>query len=317
LALKRKVYWAAAVVCVAAAIVVLVGGWIGCERGVHPDQVADKYTLSRFDLPPPEAVSFHTRDGLRLAGWFLPGSNGPTVVLVHGRGGSRTRVLPHADYLHRGGFSVLLFDLRYRGESEGEEATLGAKEVWDVEAAVRYIATRPDVDPERIGVQGGSLGAVSAILAAAETPEIKGVVAEIPFKDLPSAISHSFKHHVGLPRFPFAPVSKFICELRLWVDLDAVAPSKAIGKISPRPVFLIDDLEDDLFPSDSVEVLYKAAREPKVLWQIAAAHGKGWETAPEEYERRVLAFWRQTFGLPQAQPSNISANEPVQTQKRP
>ncbi len=66
-----------------------------------------------------------------------------------------------------------------------------------------------------------------------------------------------------------------------------------------------------------MEVLFEVAREPKILWQIPAAHGKGWETAPEEYERRVLAFWRQTFGIAQAQPSNISAHEPVQTQKRP
>lgn len=300
MALKRKVYWAAAGVCVAAAIVVLAGGWIGCERGLRQNQMADKYTLSHFDLPPPEAVSFQTRDGLRLAGWFLPGSNGATVVLVHGRGGSRTRMLPHADYLHRGGFSVLLFDLRYQGESEGEEATLGAKEVWDVKAAVRYVATRPDVDPERIAVQGGSLGAVSAILAAAETPEIKGVVAEIPFTDLRAAIAHAFEHPregVGLPSFPFEPISTFFCEARLGVDLDAVAPLSVIGMISPRPIFLIDDLEDDLFPSDSVELLYQAAREPKELWPIPARHGQGWETTPEEYERRVLAFWRRTFGI--------------------
>ena len=67
-----------------------------------------------------------------------------------------------------------------------------------------YLKTRSDVDSERIGVQGSSLGAVSAILAAAETPEIKGVVAEIPFKDLPSAIAHAFEHPgegAGLPSF--------------------------------------------------------------------------------------------------------------------
>jgi len=49
-----------------------------------------------------------------------------------------------------------------------------------------------------------------------------------------------------------------------------------------------------------VEVLYEAASEPKQLWQITGApHGKGWETAPQEYERRVLAFWRKTFKIAQ------------------
>ena len=287
-----------------AAAVVIVGGWIGCEWGIHPKTDPQKYKLSDFDLPV-ENVHFKSRDGLTLAGWFIPGTSGATVILAHGRGSWRVEMLPHADYLHRNGFSVLLLDLRYRGESEGDEDTLGAKEPWDIEGAVHYLKSRADVDPERIGVQGTSLGAVSAILAAAETPEIKGVVADIPFKDLPSAIAHSFEHDVGLPRFPFAPVSKFICEFRLGFDLDAVAPVKVIGKISPRPVFLIDNLKDDLFPSDSVEVLYKAAREPKVLWQIPGApHGRGWETAREEYKRRVLAFWRRTFGIIQPESTN-------------
>ena len=297
LVLRQKIYWAATVALMVSAGAVIVGGWIGCEWGIHPQSDPQRYKLSGFDLPV-ENVGLKSRDGLTLAGWFIPGTNRATVILAHGRGGWRVGMLPHADYLHRNGFSVLLFDFRYRGESEGNEQTLGAKEAWDIEGAVRYLMSRSDVDPERIGVQGNSLGAVAAILAAAETPEIKGVVAEIPFKDLPSAIAHSFEHEVGLPRFPFAPVSKFICELRLGVDLDSVAPVKVIGKISPRPVFLIDNLEDDLFPSNSVEVLYEAAREPKVLWQIPGArHGGGWEMAREEYKRRVLAFWRKTFGI--------------------
>ena len=283
-----------------AATVVCVGAWIGCDRAIHPPLEESPYDTSQFDLPL-EDIHFESHDGLRLAGWFIPGTNGATVILAHGRGGERSGMLPNANYLHKDGFSVLMFDFRYRGESEGEESTLGAKEPWDIEAAVDYLKTRSDIDPERIGVQGCSLGAVSAILAAAETPEIKGVVAEIPFKNLTSAIAHAFKHAkegVGLPSFPFAPVSKFFCELRLGVDLNEVSPVNVIGQISPRPVFLIDDLEDDVFPRDSVEALYEAAREPKELWQIPGApHGQGWETAPEEYERRVLAFWRRTFGL--------------------
>ena len=298
--LRRRAKFAMAIVVAAAAAVVLVGGWIGCDRGIHPPLGESPYDTSQFELPL-EDVHFQSRDGLRLAGWFVPGTNGATVILAHGRRDERSGMLPDANYLYKDGFSVLLFDFRYRGKSEGEESTLGAKEPWDIEGAVDYLRSRSDIDPERIGVQGGSLGAVSAILAAAETPEIKGVVAEIPFKDLPSAIGYAFEHPkegVGLPRFPFAPVSKFFCELRLGVDLDAVSPVNAIGQISPRPVFLIDDLDDDVFPRDSVEVLYDAAREPKELWRIPGApHGEGWETAPQEYERRVLAFWRGTFGL--------------------
>ncbi len=302
--LRPEIYWAVAVGFVVTAVVVIVGGWIGCERGIHPKRLPEKYKVSEFDLPSPEIVQFESRDGLKIAGWFFPGTNGATVILVQN---SRADMIPHADYLHRSGFSVLMLGFRY-WESEGNVSTLGAREPWDIEGAVDYLKKRPGVDPERIGVQGISLGAASSILAAAETPMIKGVVAESAFKSVSSVIESSFEKVVGLPSFPFAPVSKFICKLRLGVDLDKVVPAKVIGKISPRPVFLIDDLKDELLPGDSAEVLYGAARKPKVLWQIPGClHGKGWECAPKEYESRVLAFWRKTIGItqPHSRRSNI------------
>jgi pimeloyl-ACP methyl ester carboxylesterase len=64
-----------------------------------------------------------------------------------------------------------------------------------------------------------------------------------------------------------------------------------------RPILLVDDGQDTLFPCDSVEDLYVAAGEPKEFWIVPEArHGKAWETKPEEYKRRVLAFWREALG---------------------
>jgi pimeloyl-ACP methyl ester carboxylesterase len=278
--------------------------WIGCERAIHPKTEVSQYTLSQFDLAV-ENIRFKTRDSLTLAGWFIPGTNGSAVILVHGRESTRHEMLPHAYYLNKDGFSVLLYDSRYRGESEGEAVTYGAREKWDIEAAVDYLQVRNEVVPKRIGVQGSSLGAASAILAAAEIPEIKGVIARIPFKSFNGVLYHAYPKLIGLPAFPFAPLTKCFCEIRLGVDFDSVDPSKVIGKISPRPIFLIDELEDDLFPSDSVEVLYEAAGEPKQLWQIpGAGHGKGFETDPEGYSKRALEFWRQTLGNITQEPAN-------------
>jgi pimeloyl-ACP methyl ester carboxylesterase len=285
------------VIVLISVVVVGIISWSACTKAIHPETEVSPYKLSDYDLPV-EDVRFKTRDGLMLSGWFIPGTNGATVILVHGRVGTRHWMLPHANYLHKSGFSILLYDSRSFGESEGDSVTQGAKEPRDIEGAVDYLKTRTDIDQKRIGVQGNSLGAVSAILATAEMPEIKGVVAQIPFNSFNGVLCHVFPQIVGLPCFPFASITKFICEYRLGVDYDYVDPSKVIGTISPRPVFLIDELEDELFPPCSVEVLYEAAREPKTLWQIPwAQHGKGFETAPEEYKRRVLDFWRNTFGI--------------------
>src|SRR5437868_1998638 len=68
-------------------------------------------------LPPAQGARFTTRDGLRLAGWFVPPRNGATVVLVHGLGQGRQGLLPEAGVLLEAGYGVLLFDLRAHGES--------------------------------------------------------------------------------------------------------------------------------------------------------------------------------------------------------
>ncbi len=320
MALRRKIYWVVAFAFLIVTAFIITVSWYTCEGQVHPVRVEEnknwvagespRYWLSQFDLPSPENVHFPSRDGLVLAGWFIPGTNGATVILAHGHSGHRAEMLPHAAYLHRGGFSVLLFDFRHRGQSEGSEVTLATKEPLDIEGAVDYLKKRPDVDPERIGVQGISLGAASAILAAVETPEIKGVVAESAFKDLPTAIAEGFTAVTGWPSFPFAPLAEFFCEFRLGIDTGNIAPGKVIGVISPRSVFLIHDEEDKQLSNESVETLWEVAVEPRQKWIVPGApHGRGWETAREDYERRVLAFWRQTFGI--AQPGSLNSSGDV------
>lgn len=280
------------------AFAVVAVGWYACEEVIHPP-LDPPLNPEEFALPL-EEVSFRSRDGLRLAGWFLPGSNGATIILAHGRGSDHTYMLPEAKFLYEAGFSVFLFDFRYRGKSEGDAQTIGYKEAWDVESALDYLLSRSDVDPERIGVHGNSMGAVAAIRAAAERRELKGLIAEIPFSSINHMLSHTFRQVIGLPSFPFAIVTKWICELRRGIDLDRIAPVDVIDKISPRPVLLIDDEQDTLFPPDSVEVLYAAAREPKEFWQVSGCpHGQARQCATQEYEQRVIAFWQKTFGSSQ------------------
>ena len=120
--------------------------------------------------------------------------------------------------------------------------------------AVAYLKKRTDVDPERIGVQGNSVGAVAAILAAEKLPEIQGLICEAPFNNLNGLLDYIIHDLIGAPTFPFTVVTKWFSELRMGVDFDQVAPDKIIGKISPRPIFLIDDLEDGLTPKNSVKV---------------------------------------------------------------
>ena len=87
-----------------------------------------------------------------------------SVADLHGYGHSRAQLLPHADFLHQAGFSVLLFDFRAHGRSAGTITTFGFLERWDVLGAVKFLQDR---QIHRIGLLGFSLGGISAILSTA------------------------------------------------------------------------------------------------------------------------------------------------------
>jgi fermentation-respiration switch protein FrsA (DUF1100 family) len=239
-----------------------------------------------------EAVSFPSRDGTKLEGWYMPGEKPATIILVHGYGCRRQEMLRHADFLHEAGYSVLLFDLRSRGESAGDAVTLGYHERGDALAAVDYLRGRPDTLSDRVGVLGVSLGGATAILAATESEAIRAVVAESTFRSVDSVVSQSFTRFIGLPAFPFAPLTIWLSEQRLGIDSAAVAPEREVAKIAPRPVLVIHGSEDETISPRDGEAVFAAAGAPKQWWLIPnAGHADGVKVAPEEYGRRVVEFF--------------------------
>ena len=125
-----------------------------------------------------ETVTVTTGDGVRLAGWYLPSTNRAAVVLLHGAGSTRSDVLDEAAVLARHGFGVLMIDARGHGESAGRAMDFGWHGDADIAAATGYLADRPDVDRQRVGVVGLSMGGEEALGATATNGLIRAVVAE-------------------------------------------------------------------------------------------------------------------------------------------
>ncbi|UCC17755.1 MAG: alpha/beta fold hydrolase, partial [Dehalococcoidales bacterium] len=135
-----------------------------------------------------ENVSFTSRnDEVLLEGWYLPSKRDDRcIILVQGT--EHHRNSPGINALHLGGnlvnrgFSVLLFDFRGRGESEGDRSSEGDREQWDLLGAIDYVENR-GIPLERIGLLGFSLGAAVSILVAAQEPRIAAVVSDSGFLD--------------------------------------------------------------------------------------------------------------------------------------
>jgi len=147
-------------------------------------------------------------------------------------------MLPIAAMLIRHGYGVIIPDFRGHGESEGERITFGHDEVRDVEAAYQYLLTRSEVDPERIGLLGNSMGSATALLYAAENPAVKAVVAQSPYATLEDMVQANVRR-LGFPTFPLAPTMLFFIERKFGFPVDTIAPIRHIAQISPRPVLIL------------------------------------------------------------------------------
>jgi len=123
-------------------------------------------------------VTLTTRDGTDLAAWYVPGTSGSAVLLLHGSGCTRADALDHAAALADLGHGVLMVDARGHGASDGTAMALGWHGAEDLVAAVDWLDERPDAEADRIGAVGLSMGGEEALTLAARDPRVRVVVAE-------------------------------------------------------------------------------------------------------------------------------------------
>ena len=230
-----------------------------------------------------EDVRLPTSDGLELAGWYVPSQNRAAVIVFPGRSGSRKQ----ARMLVRHGYGVLLYDRRGEGMSEGDPNGWGWDSDKDIRAGLAFLKRRADVDPSRIGGLGLSVGGEMMLQTAAETDDLAAVVSEGAGA---RTVGEEIDDVSGFAKLTTA-VAMGARDLATSVLQNRLPPDNIadlIPKIAPRPVFLIHAGADDaghLSPD-----YYRAAGQPKQIWEARGGHADGIDEQPREYERRVVGF---------------------------
>ncbi len=237
-------------------------------------------------------VSFQTRDGLTLKGWYIPSRNRAAVLIAHGATGNRSSHLPQAQVLNQSGFGVLLIELRGSGESDGSIITFSGD---DVLAGIQFLKTRPEIDPGKIGAMGCSLGAMTSIQAAVLTPDIQAVIAEglapAAMEDEPAP--QSIGDALMLPAY--------FTEYISW-SLQGAAPpvsiTHALAAMNQRPILLIaaGDLKVEV---QFVQTFFDRAPGPKEIWIVqGAGHCGAWQVQQEAYQQKMTSFFEDSLLSP-------------------
>ena len=233
----------------------------------------------------PEDVSFTTSDGLRLEGWFVPSRNGATVIAFPGRSGPQK----HARMLVSQGYGVLLFDRRGEGASEGDPNTFGWVGDRDLHAAAAYLRSRPDVDPERIGAIGLSVGGEMLIHAAAHSDAFKAIVSE-------GASGQSARDQLDNVStrdaiMGYAPVT--VATALFTSTMPPPRLKNEVARIAPTASFFVyGENGQGGTETKPNKAYYAAAGQPKQIWEVPnGQHIAGITTEPSEYERRVIGFF--------------------------
>ena len=243
-----------------------------------------------------ENVQVRSSDGLDLDGWYIPSSNGALIIMQHGYKYHRGGFMDEIPMFAQAGYGMLVSTVRAHENNPGEKITFGVEEMKDLDAWVQFALELPGINTDKIGMLGDSMGGSMVTQYASQHDTIKAVVAHSAFSSLKDTIATSVTHYTGLPAFPFAPLIQFWAEIDLDIDTDAVDAKQWIGNISPRPVFIINSLDDEVISPDSGELLFAAAQEPKQLWQeYGVDHAEFDEAFPEQYAEKVIGFFDRYF----------------------
>jgi uncharacterized protein len=179
-------------------------------RIVAPTRLAETIDPSSFLLRNFQSLPFKGSGGTELEGWFIPSvRGGPVIFLCHGYKSNRSELLTLASTFQENGYNLFLFDFRAHGTSPASLCSLGIRETEDLLSAIQTVTARPDVDPNRTGIWGVSLGAYVALSAAIANPTIKTLVVDTPFDSPARFIELQTTEILGTDNFVFNKLARF------------------------------------------------------------------------------------------------------------
>lgn len=198
----------------------------------------------------------------------------PAVILVAGAGGHKDTdyLRLTADMLSSLGYATLSLDAQYHGERKRPGRTGNIhlidsytnRDAWvqtviDLRRAVDYLASRPDIDAQKIGYFGFSQGGILGATFLGVEPRVKAACLAVSGGGFVEWAKQRKIWKAGHAR-------------AFQVNAAVTDPIYFIGRFAPRPLLMLSAKRDELIPKEATLRLFNAAKQPKQLVWFNSGH---------------------------------------------
>ena len=242
------------------------------------------------------SLNFTDRSGGEHEGWLLLGlRRAPVIILCHGYDSNRSDLLWLGSVMRDNHYNVYLFN--FHGPNAKENLSdLGPRQAADLNSAIETVTNQPDVNHNRVGLFGMSVGGYAALVATESNPKVKAVVVDTVYSDPERMLDAQIDRLLGGSSGLFLTLTE--AEFRLASrGGDPHALIANLPKLANIPKLFISGRDNPPLAA-MTEAIYKQAPEPKRLLVLEhSASTIAVEADKKEYENQVLNFYLQNLSL--------------------
>ncbi len=251
--------------------------------------------IKRSRATPHKNVEIITFDGLTLRGRYYEFSpDTPIEIMMHGYRGNLERDLSGGIFRALNiGHSVLVYDHRGAGKSDGNTLTFGINESKDCRRWIDFVLR--EINPDaKIILSGVSMGAATAMITSGfdDLPQnIVGIVADCGYTSAKEIIKKVIKE-MKLPPNLLYPFVKLGARIFGGFDLEEFSPNEQVKKSKIPTIFVHGDA-DFFVPKEMSERNFRdCGADKKELYIVeGAAHGLGFMVAGDDYLEKLHEFF--------------------------
>ena len=230
--------------------------------------------------------------GKQLSAWFFPNNRPCATLFLHSQGNTRYSMLKYAPIFWQRGCSLMFYDARAHGSSSTGLVTYGYYESQDAIAMLNQLKALTGFGDSQIGMIGESYGAVTAILAAENVPDLAFVIADSAFESLVTLAQERANQLYGPLSSLFMPTAFVMTEIRARFKVKQTSALDSVERLKV-PLLLVHSLKDSYIPASHSHNLFASSDKSQTMLYISdwgESHGGSLNANPHEYTALINEF---------------------------